>query len=273
MNKRRTLIVALGAGALAAPFGSFAQQQGKVWRVGFLSQRHVDFVDSDYYYGPFRQGMRELGYVEGRKVSRVAVLMNPSNRAHTSALETIEAAARARSIKIQRKNRSATSGVRKWQTSVRTGQVVSSLPRKPRSHADTSAWSGSLRTNSATRGPVSTSAAFTQPGAAAVAELVPDKTAVVTPRRGRALDAADQPHIFGQFERGLRRRLCLNVASDQMRDDRRLGRALDPARCGELPLEFGIQADRECHGESPYCNTVILHEGRCGFKSTNKVIE
>jgi len=68
MNKRRKLVIALGASALAAPFGSFAQQQGKVWRVGFLSQRHVDFLDSDYYYGPFRQGMRELGYVEGKNL-------------------------------------------------------------------------------------------------------------------------------------------------------------------------------------------------------------
>ena len=33
MNNRRKLLVALGAGALAAPFGSLAQQQGKVWRI------------------------------------------------------------------------------------------------------------------------------------------------------------------------------------------------------------------------------------------------
>jgi putative ABC transport system substrate-binding protein len=68
MNNRRNLIVALGAGALAMPFSSFAQQQMKIWRVGFLASRHLDFVDSDYNYGPFRQGMRELGYVEGKNV-------------------------------------------------------------------------------------------------------------------------------------------------------------------------------------------------------------
>src|SRR6187397_3516096 len=67
MNNRRKVVVAFGASVLAAPF-VFAQQQGKVWRVGFLSQRHVDFVDSDYYYGPFRQGMRGLGYVEGKNL-------------------------------------------------------------------------------------------------------------------------------------------------------------------------------------------------------------
>jgi putative ABC transport system substrate-binding protein len=68
MNNRRKLVIALGAGALAAPFISFAQQQGKVWRVGFLAFRHVDFVDTDYSYGPFRQGMHELGYVEGKNL-------------------------------------------------------------------------------------------------------------------------------------------------------------------------------------------------------------
>ena len=68
MNNRRKLIVALGAGAFASPFVSFAQQQNKVWRVGFLSYRHVEFVDADYYYGPFTQGMRELGYVEGKNL-------------------------------------------------------------------------------------------------------------------------------------------------------------------------------------------------------------
>ena len=68
MNNRRRLVIVLGASALAAPFDSFAQQQGKVWRVGFLSVRHMEFVDTDYYYGPFRQGMQKLGYVEGKNL-------------------------------------------------------------------------------------------------------------------------------------------------------------------------------------------------------------
>src|SRR5258705_1080433 len=66
--ERRKLLTAIGLYALAVPLASFAQQQVKIWRVGFLAQRHVDFVDSDYYYGPFRQGMRELGYVEGKNL-------------------------------------------------------------------------------------------------------------------------------------------------------------------------------------------------------------
>lgn len=69
MNPRRKLLIALGLGALAVPLASVAQQQNKIWRVGFLALRHVDFVDTDYYYGPFRQGMRELGYIEGRNLA------------------------------------------------------------------------------------------------------------------------------------------------------------------------------------------------------------
>ena len=67
MITRRRLVIVLGAAALS-PFTSSAQQQGKIWRVGFLSQRHVDLVDADYYYGPFTQGMRELGYVVGKNL-------------------------------------------------------------------------------------------------------------------------------------------------------------------------------------------------------------
>jgi len=37
MNKRRKLIVGLGAGALWRPFGAFAQPQSKVRRIGYLS--------------------------------------------------------------------------------------------------------------------------------------------------------------------------------------------------------------------------------------------
>ena len=66
MNRRDTVfaLVALGV----APLASFAQQQGKIWRVGVLALRQVAFLESDYTYGPFRRGMRELGYVEGKNL-------------------------------------------------------------------------------------------------------------------------------------------------------------------------------------------------------------
>ncbi len=68
MNNRRRLLLALGAGTLTASLASLAQRQDKVWRVGFLLPRHVDFFESDYYYGPLVQGMREFGYVEGKNL-------------------------------------------------------------------------------------------------------------------------------------------------------------------------------------------------------------
>lgn len=198
MNRRDAVLGLLSLAA--APAASFAQSEGRIWRVGFLAPRHVVFADSDYYYGPFRLRMRELGYVEGRNLviewrsaegknerlaalaaelvnrkvdvivaastpaasaaqkstseiqivmfgigdpvrsgfvkslarpegnitglsnmagdlrvkqidvllglapnlSRLAVLMNPSNRAHIGALEAIEAAASTRNVKIVR---------------------------------------------------------------------------------------------------------------------------------------------------------------------------
>ena len=68
MDIRRRLIIAIGAGVLAAPFGSFAQQQGKVWRVGFLSLRSRPASFDPDTFGAFSNGMRELGYVEGKNL-------------------------------------------------------------------------------------------------------------------------------------------------------------------------------------------------------------
>ena len=71
MNYRRKLIITLGTGALAAPFGAFAQQAkapDKIWRVGFLAPRaRPASMDADFL-GGFPQGMRERGYVEGKNL-------------------------------------------------------------------------------------------------------------------------------------------------------------------------------------------------------------
>ena len=68
MNNRRKLLVTLGAGALAfaAPPGSFGQQQGKVWRVGFLLPASASLSSSNT--NAFLKGMWELGYVEGKNL-------------------------------------------------------------------------------------------------------------------------------------------------------------------------------------------------------------
>jgi putative ABC transport system substrate-binding protein len=67
MNKRRKLVIALGAGALTAPLASFAQQQGKVWRIGVLV--FGSSITHGYRIDAFTQGMAKLGYVEGNNVS------------------------------------------------------------------------------------------------------------------------------------------------------------------------------------------------------------
>jgi putative ABC transport system substrate-binding protein len=66
VNTRRKLIVALGASALAAPLRSFAQQPAKVSRIGFLGNSTAALEAN--LIGPFREGLRDLGYVEGRNL-------------------------------------------------------------------------------------------------------------------------------------------------------------------------------------------------------------
>jgi putative ABC transport system substrate-binding protein len=66
MNKRRELITALGASALVAPLASFAQQQGKVWRVGVLDTTSMSM--NAVNLTAFRKGLHELGYIEGENL-------------------------------------------------------------------------------------------------------------------------------------------------------------------------------------------------------------
>jgi len=66
MNNRRKLVIVLGAGALATPFASFAQQQGKVWRVGYLHPGSAALAP--IRFEPLRQGLQALGYVEARNL-------------------------------------------------------------------------------------------------------------------------------------------------------------------------------------------------------------
>jgi ABC-type uncharacterized transport system substrate-binding protein len=62
--KRRAFITLLG-GAAAWPLAARAQQQRKIWRVGFLAIPLRPAVLESSRYGAFAQGMRKLGYVEG----------------------------------------------------------------------------------------------------------------------------------------------------------------------------------------------------------------
>ena len=67
MNNRRKLIVALGASALAAPFRIRAQQVKKSVVVGFLGTQ--DQLSAQTVVAAFKQGLQELGYVEGKNLT------------------------------------------------------------------------------------------------------------------------------------------------------------------------------------------------------------
>ena len=69
MNNRRKLVMALGAGVLAAPFDSFAQQPERVWRVGFITSFSRQVMLESGRLDSFMQGMRKLGYVEGKSLA------------------------------------------------------------------------------------------------------------------------------------------------------------------------------------------------------------
>jgi len=67
MNTRRRLVLALMAGALAAPLASFAQQPATIARIGFLHPASPEGVGG-VHLKAFRDGLRELGYVEGKNL-------------------------------------------------------------------------------------------------------------------------------------------------------------------------------------------------------------
>src|SRR2546425_268497 len=63
---RREFIVTLAGGLLAAPFAAEAQQAAKIARIGYLSAGGL--AANPHLPEAFRQGLRDLGYVEGRNV-------------------------------------------------------------------------------------------------------------------------------------------------------------------------------------------------------------
>jgi putative ABC transport system substrate-binding protein len=68
--KRREFITLFGGTAVAWPLAARAQQAGKIWHIGLLTP--------EYRREAFRQGLRELGYVEGQNI---IVEYRPADRA------------------------------------------------------------------------------------------------------------------------------------------------------------------------------------------------
>jgi hypothetical protein len=60
---RRTFLAMVSGGLLAAPLAAEAQHAAKIARIGYLSP---NLATSPHLREAFRQGLRDLGYVEGR---------------------------------------------------------------------------------------------------------------------------------------------------------------------------------------------------------------
>src|SRR5262245_33962874 len=63
MDRRRFLLMTSLAGAVASPLAAEAQQAAKVARIGYLASNLTP-----RFQEAFRQGLRDLGYVEGRNL-------------------------------------------------------------------------------------------------------------------------------------------------------------------------------------------------------------
>ena len=67
MNNRRKLFIALGTGALVWTSAMHAQAPAKVRRIGMLSPYSA--TESAHWFQAFRQGLLDLGWVEGKNIS------------------------------------------------------------------------------------------------------------------------------------------------------------------------------------------------------------
>jgi putative ABC transport system substrate-binding protein len=66
MMKRREFITLLGGAVTSWPRAARAQQAGKVYRIGFLGNSTAALEAN--LLGPFREGLRDLGYIEGQNI-------------------------------------------------------------------------------------------------------------------------------------------------------------------------------------------------------------
>src|SRR6266487_6997096 len=67
--ERRTFLATLAGGLLAAPLAAEAQPREKLPRVGYLSPGSPSEPLRRRRFEAFRQGLRELGYVEGQNIA------------------------------------------------------------------------------------------------------------------------------------------------------------------------------------------------------------
>ena len=84
MDRRSFLLTSL-AGVFAAPLTAMAQPAGKVYRIGFLRNGPppTTFIEG------FRQGLRELGYVEGQNITLDYGLAGSADQLFDAATELV----------------------------------------------------------------------------------------------------------------------------------------------------------------------------------------
>lgn len=68
MRLRTLGLVATFVLSLAAPLTAHAQPVGRIWRIGYLSLVSGELEQYKPWLAAFRDGLRELGYVEGETV-------------------------------------------------------------------------------------------------------------------------------------------------------------------------------------------------------------
>jgi putative tryptophan/tyrosine transport system substrate-binding protein len=66
--RRRQAVCLIGSVLLGWAVAARAQQRGKVWRIGFLAGGARPAVVQTSFYAGFAEGMRQLGYVEGKDI-------------------------------------------------------------------------------------------------------------------------------------------------------------------------------------------------------------
>ncbi len=67
--ERRTFLGVITSGLLAAPLAAEAQQAASLPRIGFLAPASLSDPRVPPYIRAFQEGLRELGYVEGRNIA------------------------------------------------------------------------------------------------------------------------------------------------------------------------------------------------------------
>ena len=66
---RRAFLGTMASGLLAAPLAVEAQQAGRVTHIGFLSPSSLSDPRTRTFVEAFRQGLRELGWVEDQNMT------------------------------------------------------------------------------------------------------------------------------------------------------------------------------------------------------------